>query len=81
MGKVFRLLTCYWHFNCDLLLNIAGALSAAWLLSNSQLVFSPSVNSRILVVKIIMPGTKSGSSRTTVEQCDELRRKMQLLGM
>jgi len=28
-----------------------------------------------------MPGTKSASSRSTVEQCDELRRKMQLLGM
>jgi len=28
-----------------------------------------------------MPGTKSASSRSTVEQCDELRRKMQLMGM
>ena len=28
-----------------------------------------------------MPGTKSGTSRSTADQCDELRRKMQLLGM
>jgi len=28
-----------------------------------------------------MPGAKSGSNRSTAEQCDELRRKMQMLGM
>jgi len=50
------------------------------MLSNRQQQFLGNYTSD-LTEKIIMPGTKSGSSRTTAEQCDELRRKMQLLGM
>ena len=67
------------EFDCDLLLNTESAPKRKRLLSNSELEFSEEqVNFNR---SVIMPGTRSGSSRSTAEQCDELRRKMQLLGM